>query len=324
MSVITNAKTLVTGATGSFGHAFVRKALHLNPQVIRCFSRDELKQAEMAAEFGNDPRLRFLVGDVRDLERLTRACQGIDYIIHASALKRVDSCEYNPLEAIKTNIGGTQNIILAALNTGVKRVLFLSTDKACAPCNLYGKTKAVAESLIVQANVYEQKFAAVRYGNVIASRGSVIPLFQQQAKTGTITITHPHMTRFWISLDQGVQFVLDCLERMKGGEIFVPKIPAMKITDLAQVIAPRAKVKITKIRPGEKIHESLITEEEARHAKEFDTYYVIEPQFPYWDDTPSIGGKELPEGFRYTSETAEKLQWDELLSLIGERDDKRV
>jgi UDP-N-acetylglucosamine 4,6-dehydratase (inverting) len=254
----------------------------------------------------NDERLRFLLGDVRDKSRLNRAMNGVDIVIHAAALKQVPACEYNPIEAIKTNIDGSINVIDAAIDNSVEKVMAISTDKAVHPVNLYGATKMVAERAFIQANTYsgfrKTKFSVVRYGNVVGSRGSVIPLFKEQAKTGAITITDSRMTRFWITLDQGVRFVMSSLEHMKGGEVFVPKIPSMRITDLAAVAAPSAKIKDIGIRPGEKLHEVLLTEDESRHAKEFDSYYVVEPEFAFWRKTNYMDGKLLPEGFRYSSE----------------------
>jgi UDP-N-acetylglucosamine 4,6-dehydratase (inverting) len=297
---------LATGGTGSFGKKFTEIVLREhNPKAVRIFSRDELKQMEMRQQFKEDRRLRFFIGDVRDKDRLYRAMNGVDIVIHAAALKQVPSCEYNPIEAVKTNIDGAANVIDAAIDNEVAKVMAISTDKAVHPVNLYGATKLVAEKLFIQGNAYtggrKTKFSCVRYGNVVGSRGSVIPVFLEQKKTGKITITDERMTRFWITLEQGVRFVIQCIERMKGGEIFVPKIPSMKVIDLAEVIAPEAEKEIIGIRPGEKIHETLITEEEARHAKEFDDYIVIEPEHPFWDPSNLKDGKPLPDGFRYTS-----------------------
>jgi UDP-N-acetylglucosamine 4,6-dehydratase len=297
---------LATGGTGSFGKKFTEIVLREhNPKAVRIFSRDELKQMEMRQQFKEDRRLRFFIGDVRDKDRLYRAMNGVDIVIHAAALKQVPSCEYNPIEAVKTNIDGAANVIDAAIDNEVAKVMAISTDKAVHPVNLYGATKLVAEKLFIQGNAYtggrKTKFSCVRYGNVVGSRGSVIPVFLEQKKTGKITITDERMTRFWITLEQGVRFVIQCIERMNGGEIFVPKIPSMKVIDLAEVIAPEAEKEIIGIRPGEKIHETLITEEEARHAKEFDDYIVIEPEHPFWDPSNLKDGKPLPDGFRYTS-----------------------
>jgi len=305
MNVLKNKTVLVTGGTGSFGKKFTKRALELGVKKIIIFSRDELKQYEMKQEF-NDKRIRFFIGDVRDPERLHRAFNGVDIVIHAAAMKHVDACEYNPFEAVKTNIHGAQNIIEAAIDCGVEKVIALSTDKACAPVNLYGATKLASDKLFVAANAYvgekKTRFAVVRYGNVVGSRGSVVPFFKKVKETGVLPITDERMTRFWITLEQGVQFVLDNLERMHGGEIYVPKIPSMKVIDLAQAIAPECEIKVIGIRPGEKLHEAMIMEDDARHTVEFDDYYVIQPEFPFWSSKFAEGGKELLDGFEYTSD----------------------
>lgn len=321
MNILENKTVLVTGGTGSFGKKFVKKALDSNVKKIIIFSRDELKQYEMKQEF-DDKRLRFFIGDVRDKERLHRAFDGVDYVIHTAAMKHVDACEYNPFEAVKTNIHGAQNIIEAAIDCGVEKVVALSTDKACAPVNLYGATKLASDKLFVAANSYvgekKTRFAVVRYGNVVGSRGSVVPFFKKIKESGVVPITDERMTRFWITLDQGVQFVLDNLERMHGGEIFVPKIPSMNIMDLAKAIAPECDTKIVGIRPGEKLHEAMIMEDDARHTVEFDTYYVIQPEFPFWSKKFAEGGKELPVGFEYTSDkNTEWLTVEELIDLVN-------
>lgn len=323
MEVLKDKTVLVTGGTGSFGKKFTKKALELGVKKIIIFSRDELKQYEMKQEFNDDKRLRFFIGDVRDQERLHRAFDGVDIVIHAAAMKHVDACEYNPFEAIKTNINGAQNIIEAAIDCGVEKVIALSTDKACAPVNLYGATKLASDKLFVAANSYvgdkPTRFAVVRYGNVVGSRGSVVPFFKKIKETGVVPITDERMTRFWITLDQGVQFVLDNLERMHGGEIFVPKIPSMNIMDLAKAIAPECKTEIVGIRPGEKLHEAMIMEDDARHTLEHDTYYVIQPEFPFWSKQFADGGKELPEGFEYTSDKNDEwLTVEELNELVSE------
>jgi UDP-N-acetylglucosamine 4,6-dehydratase (inverting) len=297
---------LLTGGTGSFGQKFTEIVLREhNPKVIRIFSRGELLQQEMRQKFNDDPRLRFFIGDVRDRERVYRAMDGVDIVVHAAALKQVPTCEYNPIEAVKTNIDGAANVIDAAIDDGVEKVMAISTDKAVHPVNLYGATKLAAEKLFIQSNAYtgwrKTRFSCVRYGNVVGSRGSVVPLFLEQRERGTITITDERMTRFWITIEQGVRFVIDCISRMRGGEVFIPKSPSMKITDLADAIAPEAKREIIGIRPGEKLHEILLTGEEALHAKEFDTYFVIEPEFPFWSKDYLEGGKPLPEGFTYAS-----------------------
>lgn len=305
--VLTNKVILVTGGTGSFGQKFTEIALREhNPKAIRIYSRGELLQLTMRQKFNDDERLRFFIGDVRDRERAYRAMNAADIVVHAAALKQVPTCEYNPLEAVRTNIDGAANIIDAAIDNEVENVITISTDKAVHPVNLYGATKLVAEKLFVQGNAYaggrKTRFSCVRYGNVVGSRGSVVPLFLEQKKDGTITITDERMTRFWITLEQGVRFVIDCISRMQGGEVFVPKIPSMKITDLADVIAPEAQREIAGIRPGEKISEILLTEEEATHAREFDDYFVVEPEFPFWTKNRLQSGKPLPDGFRYTSD----------------------
>ena len=317
-----NKTVLVTGGTGSFGKKFVRKALTLGVKKIIVFSRDELKQYEMKQEFTDD-RIRFFIGDVRDKERLYRAFNGVDIVIHAAAMKHVDACEYNPFEAVKTNIHGAQNIIDAAIDKGVEKVIALSTDKACSPINLYGATKLASDKLFIAANAYvgekKTKFAVVRYGNVVGSRGSVVPFFKKVRKTGVLPVTDDRMTRFWITLDKGVQFVIDNLGRMHGGELFVPKIPSMNILDLAKAIGPECEVKIVGIRPGEKLHEAMITEDDARHTIEFDDYYVIQPEFSWWSEEFKKGSKSLPDDFHYVSN--ENTQWltiDELRELVEE------
>ena len=315
---------LVTGGTGSFGQKFTEMVLQEhNPRVIRVYSRGELLQQEMWQRFNNDERLRFFIGDVRDRERLYRAMNEVDIVIHAAALKQVPTCEYNPIEAVKTNIDGAANVIDAAIDNGVEKVINVSTDKAVEPINLYGATKLVAEKLFIQGNAYaggrKTRFSCVRYGNVVGSRGSVVPLFLEQKKNGEITITDERMTRFWITLEQGVRFVIDCVSRMRGGEVFIPKIPSMKIADLADVVAPQAERRIIGIRPGEKTNESLITKEEAMRAREFDKYFVIEPEFSFWKPDSLQGGKPLPDAFSYTSDNNDRwLTKDELTGMIKE------
>lgn len=302
---------LVTGGTGSFGKKFTRMVLDrydVNKLII--FSRDELKQAQMRTEFGNNPKLRFFIGDVRDKERLYRAFDGVDIVIHAAALKRVPECEYNPFEAIKTNVIGAQNIIDAAIDRGVSKIVALSTDKAVNPINLYGATKLCSDKLFIAGNSYvggkDTRFAVVRYGNVVGSRGSVVPLFMNLKDTGKLPITDPRMTRFWITLEEGVEMVFTALEKMQGGEVFVPKIPSMKITDLAKAIAPECELEIVGIRPGEKLHESLITASDARHTLEFDNYYIIQPEFSWWRLGNHKDGKPIEEDFEYTSDKNEE------------------
>jgi len=299
---------LVTGGTGSFGRRFAELVLkEHSPKAIRIFSRGELLQLEMRRQFEDESRLRFFIGDVRDKDRLCRGMNGVDIVVHAAALKQVPACEYNPIEAVRTNIDGAANVIDAAIDNGVARVLALSTDKAVQPLNLYGATKLVAEKLFVQANAYvggrETKFSCVRYGNVVGSRGSVIPLFLQQRRTGCITVTDPGMTRFWITLEQGVRFVIRCLAEMRGGEVFVPKIPSMSVLALAKAIAPDCQVDQIGVRPGEKLHEVLISADEARQAVELEDMYVIQPSHRWWDAGNWAHGTPLPEGFQYASDT---------------------
>ena len=303
-----NGKTiLVTGATGSFGTKFLEAVLgQHDPHAIRVFSRDELKQSELQRRHANDERLRFLLGDVRDLPRLVRATRGVDVIIHAAALKQVPACEYNPFEAVQTNVIGAENVVSAAIQNEVPLTLALSTDKAVNPVNLYGASKLCAEKIIAQANAYAadspSRFASVRYGNVVGSRGSVIPLFKSQAESGVLTITDETMTRFLITLDQAVQFVLDCLGRMGGGESFVPKIPSARVVDIARAIAPEAEHRVIGVRPGEKFHEVLVTEDESRHSYELDDRYVIFPEYISWPLREVEEGRPLAAGFRYSSD----------------------
>ncbi len=290
---------LLTGGTGSFGHEFVRRILASRDDcMIRIYSRDELKQFEMARRFKNDERLRFFIGDIRDGDRLRRAMNEVDVVVHAAAMKQVPICEYNPAEAVKTNVIGAMNILDACLDAGVSRAIALSTDKAVNPVNLYGATKLCMEKLFIHGNAYagrqDTRFAVVRYGNVVGSRGSVIPLFLDQADTGVMTVTDERMTRFWISLEQAVDLVLLAMDEMQGEEIFVPKIPSMRIVDLARAIREDVMIKEIGIRPGEKMHEVLLTADEARKAREFDTHFVIggDPR----------GGREIAEGYAYSSD----------------------
>jgi UDP-N-acetylglucosamine 4,6-dehydratase/5-epimerase len=297
---------MVTGGTGSFGNKFVEIMLQkYRPKRLVIFSRDELKQSEMMARFNHDDKLRFFLGDVRDRDRLERAMHGVDVVFHAAALKQIPFCEYNPFEAIQTNVMGTKNVIDAAIDQGVKRVMAISTDKAVNPINLYGATKLCAEKLAVQGNVYGHPrgtiFGVVRYGNVIGSRGSVIPLFQAQRATGTVTVTHPGMTRFWIRLEEGVEFAVRCAAAMRGGEIFVPKIPSMRIMDLVETMAPGCRVEEIGIRPGEKLHEILISEDESRQTLELDDMFVVSPVAPSWT-IERWEGKPLGPDFRYSSD----------------------
>ena len=314
---------LVTGGTGSFSKKFVEVMLEeYHPRRLIIFRRDELKQHNMRLAGFDDSSLRYFIGDVRDERRLHRALQGVDIVVHAAALKQVPACEYNPIEAVNTNINGARNVIDAAIDAGVERVIALSTDKATAPLNLYGATKLVAEKLFVQGNSYaggRTRLGCVRYGNVIGSRGSVIPIFQEQAGSGRLTITDPRMTRFWITLDQGVRFVISCIEELHGGEVFVPRLPSMKLTDLAEAIAPNADFDIVGIRPGEKLHESLIAIDEACQARVFPDRYVIVPAHPWWNDDLLSEGDPPPEGFSYASDTNDWwLTRDELIKMIDE------
>jgi UDP-N-acetylglucosamine 4,6-dehydratase len=299
---------LITGGTGSFGKACIEALLERHdPRVVRVFSRDELKQSELQAHYLAESRLRFFLGDVRDRDRLVHATRGVDLIIHAAALKQVPACEYNPFEAVQTNVIGAENVVAAAIASQVPRTLLLSTDKAVNPVNLYGATKLCAEKIVTQGNALAAdsgvRFASVRYGNVVGSRGSVVPIFLQQAETGRLTVTDERMTRFWITLDQAVDFVLSRLRMMEGGEVFVPKIPSMRVVEIADAIAPDAERMITGIRPGEKLHEVLVTEDESRHARELDDCYVIYPEFPSWREQPYDAGTPVPDGFRYASDT---------------------
>jgi UDP-N-acetylglucosamine 4,6-dehydratase len=319
-----DAAVLITGGTGSFGNKLVELMLtRYRPRRLCIVSRDELKQSEMRARFGDHPSLRFFIGDVRDRERLARALYGIDVVFHAAALKQIPACEYNPFEAIQTNVLGTKHVIDAAIDLGVKRVVGVSTDKAVGPLNLYGATKLCAEKLLVQGNVYGRprgtSFSVVRYGNVIGSRGSVVPLFAAQRASGRVTVTDRAMTRFWVTLEQGVEFAVRSAERMRGGEIFVPKIPSMRITDLVEAIAPGCQIDDIGIRPGEKLHEVLVSEDESRQALELDDMFVIEPVEPSWGYAAWTGGKRPARGFRYSSDmNTTWLSQAEMKELSGE------
>ena len=306
VKALANKTILLTGGTGSFGRAFCSHLLSNNFKgVIRIYSRDEFKQHEMSKTFNEDVRLRFLIGDVKDVQRLHRAMDGVAIVVHAAALKHVPILEYNPFEAVKTNILGSQNVIDSAIDLKVSKVILISSDKAVSPVNLYGATKMVAEKIFVQANSYtggiKTIFSVARYGNVAGSRGSVVSVFQNQVEDNHLTITDERMTRFWITLEEGVKFVLMCIDRMKGGEIFVPKTPSIKIIDLAHAIAPDAKIKIIGIRPGEKIHETLISEDEARHTRDFGKYFVVEPEFAWWKSPTKHKVKRLASEFLYSS-----------------------
>ncbi|MBN1454520.1 MAG: UDP-N-acetylglucosamine 4,6-dehydratase (inverting) [Anaerolineales bacterium] len=321
----TEQSILVTGGSGSFGKKFIRVMLdEYKPARLIVFSRDELKQHEMQVGGFNHPSLRYFIGDIRDQERLRRAMNGVDIVVHAAALKQVPACEYNPMEAVKTNILGSSNVVEAALDAQVTRVLALSTDKAVNPVNLYGATKLAAEKLIIQSNAYaagsNTRFSCVRYGNVAGSRGSVIPTFMRQREDKKLTITDTRMTRFWISLEQGVRFVIRCIEQMHGGEVFVPKIPSMKIVDLAAVIAPQAQIEVIGIRPGERLHEVLIHEDEARTTVELPDMFVVQPTTALWFGREwQNSGSSLPEGFRYASDNNPKwLTPDQIRQILAE------
>ncbi len=324
-----NDKTiLITGGTGSFGKKCAEMILETyKPKKLIIFSRDELKQFEMNQVLSDKkyPCLRYFIGDVRDKDRLARAFDGVDYVIHAAALKQVPAAEYNPFEAIKTNVLGAENIINVAIDKGVKKVIALSTDKAANPINLYGATKLCSDKLFVAGNIYsgwhKTRFSVVRYGNVVGSRGSVIPFFKKMRASGTLPITDPRMTRFWITIEQGVQFVLKSLDTMSGGELFVPKIPSMNIMDLAKAIAPDCKYETVGIRPGEKLHEVMITEDDARHTLELEDHYIIEPEFNWWSSESHLanGGKPVRDDFRYASNTNDKwITVEELKKLIAD------
>ncbi|HOS52983.1 MAG TPA: UDP-N-acetylglucosamine 4,6-dehydratase (inverting) [Anaerolineaceae bacterium] len=315
---------LVTGGTGSFGKKFIDIMLkEYHPRRLVVFSRDELKQFEMQAAGFSHPSLRYFIGDIRDLQRCRRAFEGVDLVVHAAALKQVPACEYNPMEAIKTNILGSSNVIDAAIDAGVSRVVALSTDKAVNPINLYGATKLAAEKLFVQSNAYagarKTRFACVRYGNVVGSRGSVVPFFLKQRETGRVTVTDERMTRFWISLEQGVRFVIRAVENMHGGEVFVPKIPSMTVTDLARAIAPEAAIDFIGIRPGEKLHEVLISEDEARQTVELEDMFVVQPAESLWFGRDWEGkGRMLEDGFRYSSNNNDQwLNVEQIQSIIA-------
>jgi UDP-N-acetylglucosamine 4,6-dehydratase len=311
--MINDKSILITGGTGSFGHAFVRTCLErFQPRKLIVFSRDELKQYEMAQEFPEAQHdcMRYFIGDVRDVDRLEMALRGVDIVIHAAAMKQVPAAEYNPFECIRTNVYGAENIVQAASRVGVPKIIALSTDKAANPINLYGASKLASDKIFVAANNMSAErahFSVVRYGNVIGSRGSVVPFFKKLIANGAtkLPITDPRMTRFWITIEHGVEFVLSSLEMMQGGEIFVPKIPSMRITDLANVMAPNLPHETVGIRPGEKLHETMITPDDARSTVELDDRYVIQPMFNSWKPQHylDVGGKPAPEGFNYSSDT---------------------
>jgi len=318
---------LITGGTGSFGRKFVRTVLkRYQPERLIIFSRDELKQFEMAQEFSPKqyPAMRYFIGDVRDQRRLCEAFHGVEIVVHAAALKQVPSCEYNPLEAVKTNVGGAENVIRASIDQGVQRIVALSTDKAASPINLYGATKLCSDKLFIAGNsmsgAADTRFSVVRYGNVVGSRGSVIPFFLKRRHEGVLPITDERMTRFSITLQEAVDFTLRCLQNMTGGELFVPKIPSYHITDVAQAIAPKAQTKIVGIRPGEKLHELMVPEEDALRTVEFEDHFIIQPAFHWWTEESRLletGGKPCEAGFSYCSRTnSEWLTVEQLREVV--------
>jgi UDP-N-acetylglucosamine 4,6-dehydratase len=325
MGLLQGSGILLTGGTGSFGKAFIEYALReLNPRRLVILSRDELKQYEVRRQFDDDPRLRWFIGDIRDRRRLERAMHDVDYVIHAAALKQVDTGEYNPFEFVQTNVQGSQNVIEAAIDCGVKKVVALSTDKASSPINLYGATKLCADRMFVSANHYAaghpSRFAVVRYGNVMGSRGSVIPFFRSLAERGEpLPITDLRMTRFWITLPQAVKFVVDSFDQMSGGELYVPRIPSMRLIDLAKAIAPNSELEEVGVRPGEKLHEEMIAPDDARRTVLLGDRYVVMPHIAGWGYEPPADGKPVPEGFAYRSDTNDLwLTDDDLRRLVEE------
>ncbi|MFI9644239.1 UDP-N-acetylglucosamine 4,6-dehydratase (inverting) [Micromonospora sp. NPDC051925] len=324
MSELNGSSILITGGTGSFGKTFLRHVLNAaDPARVVVFSRDELKQYELRQQLGEDPRLRWFIGDVRDRHRLTRAMHGVDHVVHAAALKQVDTAEYNPSEFIATNITGSQHVVDAAIEAGVKKVIALSTDKASSPINLYGATKLVGDKLFVSANHYAAqhptRFAVVRYGNVVGSRGSVVPLFRRLADAGkSLPITDKRMTRFWITLDQAVQFVLDSFDQMQGGELFVPRIPSMRILDLVEAVAPEATTHEIGIRPGEKLHEEMIAPDDSRRTLRAKDRFIVQPTIATWGYRPPVDCEPVPDGFAYQSDgNDEWLSVPQLRDMLG-------
>lgn len=325
MTTFEGASILITGGTGSFGKAFLEQVLTAeSPARVVIFSRDELKQYEMRQIWGDDPRVRFFLGDIRDLDRLKMALRGVDYVVHAAALKQVDTAEYNPMEYVKTNVLGSENVIQASIDAGVKKVVALSTDKASSPVNLYGATKLTADKLFISSNHYAvdggTRFSVVRYGNVMGSRGSVIPFFRRLAAAGDpIPITDVRMTRFWITLPQAVDFVINSFRDMSGGELYVPRIPSMKVVDLAEAIAPGAKMVDIGIRPGEKLHEEMISLEDARRTIRQADRYVVEPTLALWGGFKEAVGDAVPEDFAYTSDNNDLwLNVEQLRTMLNE------
>ncbi|WP_306839563.1 UDP-N-acetylglucosamine 4,6-dehydratase (inverting) [Catenuloplanes nepalensis] len=322
--MLAGSAILITGGTGSLGKAFLRYALdHLNPKRLVVFSRDELKQYETRQLMGDDPRLRWFIGDVRDRERLTRAMHGVDFVVHAAALKQVDTAEYNPFEFVRTNVYGSQNVVEAAIDCGVKKVVALSTDKASSPINLYGATKLTADKIFISANHYAAnhptRFAVVRYGNVVGSRGSVVPFFRRlHAEGRSLPITDKRMTRFWITIDQAVRFVSTSFDLMNGGELYVPRIPSMRILDLANAVAPDVSTYEIGIRPGEKLHEEMISLDDASRTLRLPDRYVVQPTIASWGYTPPADAEPVADDFVYRSDTNDLwLSIDELRDMIG-------
>ncbi|GAB3429558.1 UDP-N-acetylglucosamine 4,6-dehydratase (inverting) [Actinophytocola sediminis] len=326
MALLDGASILLTGGTGSFGKAFIAHALkHLNPRRLVVLSRDELKQYEARRLFDDDPRLRWFIGDVRDRRRLERAMHDVEYVVHAAALKQVDTAEYNPFEFVQTNVTGSQNVIEAAIDCGVSKVVALSTDKASSPINLYGATKLCADRLFVSGNHYASghptRFSVVRYGNVLGSRGSVIPFFRSLAEQGEpLPITDLRMTRFWITLPQAVKFVVDSFDQMHGGELYVPRIPSMRLTDLARAIAPGSQLREVGIRPGEKLHEEMISPDDSRRTLLLGDRYVVMPHIAGWGYQPPANGTPVAEGFAYRSDTNDLWLTDDELHALVEQD----
>ena len=325
MDILEGSSILITGGTGSFGKAFLQQVLETrNPERVVIFSRDELKQYDMRQIWGDDPRVRFFIGDIRDRDRLRMAMHGVEYVVHAAALKQVDTAEYNPMEYVKTNILGSENVIQASLEAGVKKVVALSTDKASSPVNLYGATKLTADKLFISSNHYAMaggtRFSVVRYGNVMGSRGSVIPFFRSIAAEGKpLPVTDLRMTRFWITLPQAVEFVMSSFNDMNGGELYVPRIPSMKVIDLAEAVAPGAELVEIGIRPGEKLHEEMISSEDSRRTLRRPDRYIVLPTFAIWGGFTEPAGEQVEDGFSYTSDNNDLwLDVDQLRSMLND------
>jgi len=325
VDILEGSSILITGGTGSFGKAFLQQVLETrNPERVVIFSRDELKQYDMRQIWGDDPRVRFFIGDIRDRDRLRMAMHGVEYVVHAAALKQVDTAEYNPMEYVKTNILGSENVIQASLEAGVKKVVALSTDKASSPVNLYGATKLTADKLFISSNHYAMaggtRFSVVRYGNVMGSRGSVIPFFRSIAAEGKpLPVTDLRMTRFWITLPQAVEFVMSSFNDMNGGELYVPRIPSMKVTDLAEAVAPGNELVEIGIRPGEKLHEEMISSEDSRRTLRRPDRYIVLPTFAIWGGFTEPSGEQVEDGFSYTSDNNDLwLDVDQLRSMLND------